>query len=58
MTRTLPNGRQRTLDLHPAGQDGSGRPVWIVFTTNRDGSTHLVERFKSKGEAINWVRWA
>lgn len=58
MTRTLPNGRVRAVDPDENGIDGSGRKVWLVYTYNEDGTLHLVERFRSKGEAANWVEWA
>ena len=58
MERTLPNGRVRSFDPDATGIDGSGRPVWLVYTYNVNGSLHLVERFRSKGEAANWVEWA
>ena len=58
MSRTLPNGRTRSFDPDATGIDGSGRPVWLVYTHNPDGTLHLVERFRSTGEAANWVEWA
>ncbi len=58
MTRTLPNGRTRSFNPDEHGIDGSGRKVWLVYTYNVDGTLHLVERFRSKGEAANWVEWA
>ena len=58
MTRTLSNGRVRSFNPDEHGIDGSGRKVWLVYTFNTDGTLHLVERFHSKDEADNWVKWA
>jgi hypothetical protein len=58
MTMTTAHGRTRTLDLDGAGINGSGHKVWIVWTSNTDGTLHHMEKFTSRDEAVAWMRWA
>ncbi len=40
------------------GIDGSGNPVYTVFTTNAAGTCIHMEKFDNLAEAEAWIRWA
>jgi hypothetical protein len=58
MTSTDSRGYVRTLELDRTGINGSGQKVWLIFTDSPEGRVNHVERFTSRSEAINWMRWA
>ena len=58
MTRSINNGRTRTLDLDDTGMNGSGLPVWTIWTNNADGTLHHMAQFTNKSEAVTWFKWA
>jgi hypothetical protein len=51
---TAANNTERTLTT---GLNGSGHEIWIVSTHVR-GSLFFMERFDTKAEAVNWMKWA
>ena len=58
MTKTIDNGRTRTLNTDKTGIDGSGNKVWFVWVDNADGTHHHMERFANLSEAVAWFKWA
>jgi len=41
------------------GINGSGHTTWTVATVNEPGGQWLwMERFDSKAEALNWIKWS
>ncbi len=46
-----------TKELH-TGTNGSGDTIWMVVTVDPAGAWKWIERFDTKAEARNWMRWA
>lgn len=44
-------------ELHE-GISGSGNTIFLVVAVDADGNWIHTEKFASKAEALNWMKWA